>query len=62
MSEKPYFTETTPCACPCSDARQCYCRRYYIDPYEDEYHDSHDDKCECACHYEDDEKGFNDQG
>lgn len=41
------------CACVSADARTCLQRRY-PKPFDDEDEDERIEKCECACHYEDD--------
>ena len=56
-TESPSEEKQVKCACPRDDARDCY--RYRYAPMDDiaradffSIMDEHDDKCECPCHWD----------
>lgn len=57
MSEQPSSDQEVKCACPRTDARDCYAFRYA--PMDDlqradffSIMEEHGDECECPCHWD----------
>lgn len=51
------MSDTRGCACVCDDADECFRRRYHIqwDEYYEHTASYERERCECACHYPDED-------